>query len=172
MLGGIRMRDGAPECEILAVQSNLANTYSWLGRDEEALSMRREVYSRTLKLFGEEHSQTLIEANNYASLLKNLKCFEETNLLLRKTIPVTRRILGKGHRLTLKMRWIYAQSLYEDNGATLDSVREAVTTLEDLERIAQRVFGGMHPITEGIEGDLRDARAILRARETPSPGSA
>ena len=155
MLGGIRMRDGAPECEILAVQSNLANTYSWLGRDEEALSMRREVYSRTLKLFGEEHSQTLIEANNYASLLKNLKCFEETNLLLRKTIPVTRRILGKGHRLTLKMRLGYAEALHSDDRATLEDLREAVTTLEETQRIARRVFGGAHPLTEGIEDSLR-----------------
>ena len=44
--------------------------------------------------------------------------------------------------------------------------------LEDIERIARRVFGGAHPLTEGMEEDLRDAQAALRARETPpSPGS-
>ena len=53
------------------------------------------------------------------------------------------------------------------DGATLDDLREAVTTLEDAERIGRRVLGGANPITTGIEGNLRDARAALRARETP-----
>ena len=51
-----------------------------------------------------------------------------------------------------------------DPDATLSDLREAVTTLEDAERIARRVFGGAHPLTKGIEGDLR---AALRARDTP-----
>ena len=47
---------------------------------------------------------------------------------------------------------------------TLDELHEAVSTLEDSERIARRVFGGAHPLTKGIGGDLRDIRAALRAR--------
>ena len=66
------------------------------------------------------------------------------------------------------MRRKYAETLYKDPGATLDDLREAVTTFEDTERIARRVLGGAHPITKGIEGELRDARAALDARETPS----
>ena len=63
--------------------------------------------------------------------------------------------------------------LYDDPGATLDDMREAVTTLEELERIARRVFGGAHPLTSAIEENLQGARAKLRAGETPSsPGSA
>ena len=68
-----------------------------------------------------------------------------------------------------RVRWCYARALYKDAGATLDDLREAVKTLEEIKRIAQRVFGGVHPITRGAEGDLRDARAELRARETPPP---
>ena len=56
---------------------------------------------------------------------------------------------------------------YVDPDATLDDLREAVTTLEDAERIARRVFGGAHPLTAWAEGNLRYARAALRARETP-----
>ena len=55
--------------------------------------------------------------------------------------------------------------LYENPAATLDDVREAVTTLEDAGRIARRVFGGSHPTTAGLERVLEDARAALRARE-------
>ena len=68
----------------------------------------------------------------------------------------------------LKMRRIYVEALYKADRATLDDLREAVTTLEDAERIARRVLGGTHPLTAGIENDLRNAWAALRARETPS----
>ena len=60
-------------------------------------------------------------------------------------------------------------ALYEDPDATLDDLREAVTTLEEIEPTARRVFGGAHPLTKTIVETLRDARAALRARETPSP---
>ena len=103
--------------------------------------------------------------------LKVLKRFEEAKSLLRKTMPVARRILGDCHYLTLKTRRAYAMALYYDEGATLDDLREAVTTLEDLAPTARRVFGGAHPLTGSIELGLREARGALRARETPS-GSA
>ena len=61
-------------------------------------------------------------------------------------------------------------SQYKDDGATLDDLREAVATLEDAGRIARRVLGGTHPTTGGIEGAQQEARAALRARETPPPG--
>jgi len=66
------------------------------------------------------------------------------------------------------MRWSYAWALYENPAATLDDLREAVTMLEDTARIARRVLGGTHPLTEAIGAYLQDARAALRARETPS----
>ena len=87
-------------------------------------------------------------------------------------VPVARRVLGESNTLTLKMRWVYARALYKDDGATLDDLREAATTLEETERIARRVMGGLHPTTTGIENALRVARAFLRARETPLPGNA
>ena len=59
-----------------------------------------------------------------------------------------------------------AQSLYRDDGATLDDLREAATTLEDTERTARRVFGGAHPLTKEIVRHLPLSRAALRARET------
>ena len=63
------------------------------------------------------------------------------------------------------MRGVYAVALYEDTDAALDDLREAVTTLEDAERIARRVLGGATPTTKGIETALRKIRAALRARE-------
>ena len=60
--------------------------------------------------------------------------------------------------------------LYKDPSATLEDLREAVTTLEDTERTARRVFGGSHPGTMGLGVNLQKVRAALRARETP-PGN-
>ena len=66
----------------------------------------------------------------------------------------------------------HAQSLYRDEGATLDDLGEAVTTLEETERTARRVLGSSHPLVGPIERDLQNARAALRAgEETPSVGA-
>jgi len=160
-------RIGAPEDEILTVQGNLASTYQMLGREEQASQMVRDVYHVTLNLYGEENQTTIGEANSYATSLVILGRFEEAKALLRKTVPMARRVLGESHELTLKMRSLYANALYADDDATLDGLREAVTTLEDTDRIARRVFGGAHPIRAGTEEFLRNARAALAARDTP-----
>ena len=70
--------------------------------------------------------------------------------------------------LTLMMRKTYGEVLCRADGATLDDLREAVTTLEETERIARRVLGGAHPTVEGTESCLRVARVMLRAREEAS----
>ena len=103
---------------------------------------------------------------NYADSLRQLKRFEEAKTLLRKVIPVARRVLGEGHSTTLTMKAIYADALYMDPGATLHDLREAVTTLEDVERTARRVLGGAHPNVRSMEESLQQARAALRRRET------
>ena len=97
--------------------------------------------------------------------LKNLDRFEEAKSLLRKTIPVARRVLGENFDLTLLMRWNYAGALFQNPSSTLDDVREAVTTLEETARTARRVLGSTHPITTEIEADLQNAQAALRTRE-------
>ena len=167
----VLQRIGGPESTILVVQCNLAGTYGELGQLEKALSMERDVYSGKLKHFGEEHERTLRAASNYAASLFELKRFEDAKTLLRKRLPAARRVLGEDHRLTLKMRFSYARALYDDPGATLDDLREAVETCEDTDRIARRVLGGAHPLVEAMEIPLRFARAALRAREAP-PSSA
>ena len=75
--------------------------------------------------------------------------------------------LGVAHVSCL---WIYAEALYFDTDATLDGLGEAVTTLEELERITRRTLGA-HPITLEIGRELRNSRAVLRARESRCPSS-
>ena len=161
-------RIGASEANILVSQGNMACTYEKLGRHDEALSLRQEVYSGRLMLDGQEARETLREANNFASTLRQLNRFEEAKSLLRKSIPVARRVHGESDILTLRLRWCYAMVLYQYDGASLDDLREAMATLEETAPIARRVLGESHPVTMGIEGALRNVRAALRARDGSS----
>jgi len=158
-------RVGDSECNILAMQGNLAGSYQRLGRLDEALSIRRDVYSGFSKLYGIENEYTLLTVNNYVNSLLETGHFEEAKSLLRKSVPVARRVMGTGNVNTLRLRWNYAMALYRDTGATLDDLREAVTTLEDTVRVARRLMGGAHPLTTDMEQSLRNARAILGAHE-------
>ena len=73
-------------------------------------------------------------AINYATSLKFvLERFEEAKSLCAQMMPVARRKLGEGNEITLSMRSIYAGRSTQDPAATLDDLREAVTTLEDTE---------------------------------------
>jgi hypothetical protein len=95
---------------------------------------------------------------------------KEVKSLLRKTIPVARRVLGDDNILTLVMNWVYAKALYKDDDAAPDDLHESVDMLEDTDRIARRVLGGAHPLVGAIGRSLQNARSVLRARETPPPG--
>jgi hypothetical protein len=158
-------RVGDSERNILAAQGNIANTYRTLDRDEEALRTMRDVYFGYAKLEGEDCVRTLQAANNYALSLLDLDRFQEAKALLLKLTPVARRALGESDVITFKIRGCYAEALYRDEGATLDELREAVTTLEDTERTARRVMGGAHPLVVQIGPCLREARDALAARE-------
>ena len=162
-------RIGSSEDEILSTLSNLANSHVRLGRNEQASNMLRDVYSARVRLNGDEHEDTIVAALNYAASLGSLRRAKEAKSLLRKTVPMARRVLGESDETTLRLRSSYAAALCQDDCATLDDLREAVRTLEEVERTARRVLGGAHPATTAIEQSLRNARAALRARETPPP---
>ena len=111
----------------------------------------------------------MVSRPNYAVTLIALRRFEDVKSLLRKMIPVARRVAGDNDEVTFKMRCIYAQALYKDSGSTLDDLRESVATLEDVVPRAQRVQGGAHPQVVIIEEALRNSRTALDARRAQSP---
>ena len=77
-------------------------------------------------------------------------------------IPVAQRVVGENNESTLRIRETYARALYGDSEATLDDLREALMTLEGLERTARRVLGGANPTTLGIQNALQNSRDALR----------
>ena len=118
-----------------------------------------------------EQAKILLGAICYVMGLISSRHFKDAKALALKTLPVARRVLGNAHEYTLRMRALCAEALHHDPAATLDDLREAATTLEEVERTARRVLGGTHPLTNRIEAALRGARATLRASETPPRGA-
>ena len=62
----MRRRVGASEDVMLGMQGNLAITYESLGRSEQALQLKRDVYVGRAKLNGEEHERTLRAATAFS----------------------------------------------------------------------------------------------------------
>ena len=58
------------------------------------------------------------------------------------------------------------------DGATLDDVREAVTTLESIAPLWKRIFGEAHPETPKIQEALANVREMLATRVAASSGAA
>ena len=110
--------------------------------------------------------------SNCATSLFLLNNHKEGKSLLRKSIPVARRIHGESDTITLTLQMNYARALYDDPSATLGDLRESVETLEKTARIARRVFGSAHPEVVRVEKDLHSARVVLAARERQSPYAA
>ena len=162
----VMKRVGAPGDHMLAVQTRVGYSYNALGRNEEALPLQRDVYSGRLKLCGENHQETIWSAGYLANSLYRTRRFDEGKALLRKVIPVARRVLGKGNIDVFRLRWSYGLFLYRAPDATLDDIREAVATLEETYGTVRRVFGAGHSYTREMDPyDLREAQAKLRARE-------
>ena len=84
------------ENTVLALQSNIAMVYHQLGRLEEGHKHERDVYSGRLRLNGEEH---LENPRCSQQLLGVAFCHsgasKKPGRLLRKTVPVARRVLGE-----------------------------------------------------------------------------
>ena len=164
----LRVNPPHPEREIITLSKNAP-------RDGHHLAQKRLGFFKALltdkgrRVVVGCYGETLIAANNYAALLAKLDRFKETKKLLRKNIPVARRVLGETCQLTLSMRWLYSMALHEDPTATLDDLREAVTTLESVAKSYKRVLGESHPETPKVQKALAKARMKLtRARAAAS----
>ena len=102
-------RVGDPDTNMLVAQGNLAVLYQNVGRNEEALHLRRDAYYGYFRLYGQDR-RALGAATCYASSLIDLQRFKEAKSLFRKAIPVARRVLGEGDEITLRMGALYAMA--------------------------------------------------------------
>ena len=87
--------------------------------------------------------------------------FREAQSILSKVIPIARQKLGAENDVTLQLRSVRAQTLFQPDDATRNEVNEAITTLEELVPVVRRVFGKTHPKVRLFQGTLDAAKAKL-----------
>ena len=75
------------EENILSVQANLANCLDALGRDAEALVLRREVHDRHKTIYGVSHEVTIGSGSNLCVSLDKLGYWKQSKPLLRNQCP-------------------------------------------------------------------------------------
>ena len=127
--------------------------------------MRREVYSGTSRIYGEDTYDALIETLNLALILRDTGNNPEAKELLRARIPVAERSLGREHYIYFRLCWLYANTLGDAADATFDDLVQAEALLDDTYTRFRRVMGDGHPDTAKIHSCLLDARRDLaRAR--------
>ncbi len=147
---------------LLAVQSNLAVTYSQLGRSDEALSNFREVYAGDRSLFGNGDGRTLMAANNLVHELQRQNKYAEAVSILREALSEARRALGDDHQMTLMLSSLLSDSLLRAGPSpTVDDVRESIAIGEDNCKRSRRLLGESHPDTRRRQRALDYARSYL-----------
>ena len=116
-----------------------------------------------MKLYGEEHERALRAAYNYALSFLRLQRFEEVKALLRRKLPVARRVLGNEHEVTLSIRLDLCRATL-DGESLAEEKREALRMLEEVAGVMRRVMGPAHPDTLHTHGVLKFYR-----RKFPGP---
>ncbi len=131
--------------------------------------MRREVYSGTYRIYGEDSYDALVETLNLALVLRDTGNDPEAKELLRARIPVAERSLGRENYVYFRLCWAYANSLAAAADATFDDLVQAEALLDDTYTRFRRVMGDGHPDTPRIHQRLLNTRKMLaQARASSS----
>ena len=144
---------------------NLAISYAALGREEQALFMQRDVYSGTLKQYGEEHEDSLISALNLSTALVDTGNYAEARAFMPDQVALTKRVLGSDHIITLDFQGGWARAFFCDEDVPAEQLAEPAAALEKALKIAQRVLGPEHPSTGIYRGELAFARQQIALRQ-------
>ena len=139
---------GASEEAILNMKDNLANCYRSLGRLDEALAIRRELYARSVAL-SLPPAFLYLRVLNLSSSLQHARRHAEAKSFLREQVPKARRALGEVHELYLKLCLNYGQAICFEGSR--EDVVESTTLLEQLSSTTRRIYGPAHPFAETVQ---------------------
>ena len=174
-------RFGDPGHTMLTVENAIAGCLCRLKRNDEALVMRRELYTKTINLLGTEHRETIVAANNLAQSLMlkavpgpnilwtrdnlgalSVACVNEARALLSKTVPASVGTFGPDHEFTIGILGAYASTfaIFHD-GESQDELAKALAMTEDVCRRTRQILGVAHPMTKRVDSLLM----ILREKQ-------
>ena len=144
----IARRAEAVEQAILNIKDNVANCYRSLGRQDEALAIRRAVYARSVAL-SLPPALLYLRVLNLSSSLQHSRRHAEAKAFLLEQVPKARRALGEVHELYLKLCLTHGQAICFEGSR--EDVVEGTTLLEELSSTTRRIYGPAHPFAETVQ---------------------
>ena len=96
-----------------------------------------------------------------------LSHFVEAKVLIRKTLPVARRVIGEDHDTSMGLRCLLHHSTVLDPKSTRGDVQEAKKELDKILCQARRVLGATHPRLLAIQKTVDGARERLAGVAVP-----
>ena len=133
---------GYHHSDTLAAMSNLAATYSALGRHQDALLVKEEVLRANRKILGEGHLATLTSMNNLASTYLALGRHQDALYMQEGVLAARREILGQHHPDSLAAMTNLA-SIYW----ALGRLDDALLVQEEVVAPSRKILGERHPDT-------------------------
>jgi len=114
----------AEDC-ILGAQNGLANCFDCLERHDEALVLRREIYTRRVATLGVSHYDydTITSGRNLSLSLVKLKRWDEAKSFARKLLPVAQQSLGADDDASLALNMLLAGALWGNPECTRGDLR-------------------------------------------------
>merc|ERR1712129_349535 len=147
---------------MLISRTSLASCLADLGRHDEALVLKREIYARRVVISGVSHERTIQAGVSLAQSLKSLELWNEAITLLRDPLlPAARQSLGSDDHVTLALHQNLASALQDSPKCTRDDLLEAEIIMQDVVQRRRRVFGPAHPDTLRAETALSITHARL-----------
>ena len=144
----------------------MANCLSKLGRLDNALELRREIYESKAGTPYDRCRARSAAVTNFAVALYKAKQFAESRALLLEEMPEALRFYGPDDPDYLYMRYVFARVIILHKGLAVK--REAVQIIEDVYLTSRRVLGPSHPKTEMYHQTLQPWRERLAQLEASS----
>ena len=140
--------------ETIAALGGLGQTYGFAGQPAAAVPLLAEAYRRADRALGDS-DDTMIQANNYAAVLRELGSFREAEPLDRRALAWRDKALGPAHASTLTSAKNLALDLIG-----LGRIAEAMELYGRVVATLERTRGRDHPQTMALRRE-RDMLAML-----------
>ena len=151
----------------LREKSQIAHCYEKLGRHDEALVTYRDIYQKTLALFGEVHYNSFLATDNLARSLVQIAtrtqqmCLQhEAMQLLQERIPQCERALGPGHSLVFNLQEVH-MAIVLGSGPSAADLRACEAMYKERVRSTRRTYGPSHEWTRQAEKLLENVTLAL-----------
>eukprot|EP00035_Acanthoeca_spectabilis_P012812 m.232760 g.232760 ORF g.232760 m.232760 type:complete len:448 (+) comp15722_c0_seq1:35-1378(+) len=154
----------APDpADVNTVKQNLAVCLQRKGDYDAAVVLEEETLASNLEHFGEESHATLNSMNNLGMTLTTMGRLDEAEAILRRVLPLIRRVMGASHPHALLTAGNLARCLADQNnmGEALELAKS--TLIQQQEVLGTDHFNTVHSLE--LVGDIHAMRWQFREAE-------